>query len=192
MTVTVPKEDIGFERATGTIGAFVRGVALAGTPDSTSEILRNALHEFGVLFFTFDHFVEADEFRAFARLFGEPEGEYGLSAGDGTSAVIDSALVPMEKFRINCWHTDGTPLECPPQAAMLTPAALPDAGGDTMWASMYAAWDALSSHHQRLLDGLEVLHSTVRTKFLKQTSSAVHPVVLRDPVTNRQMLYVNS
>jgi taurine dioxygenase len=98
----------------------------------------------------------------------------------------------MDEFRINHWHTDGTALEFPPQAALLTPVELPSVGGDTMWASMYAAWESLSSHLQLLLDGLEAVHSTAKLPFLDQTRRAVHPVVIRDPVTQRRALYVNS
>jgi len=145
-----------------------------------------------VLFFEFDHVVSASEFRAFAEFFGEPEERYRLTVGEADTPYIDSDLVPMKDVRINCWHTDGTALDCPPQAAMLTPVELPEAGGDTMWASMYAAWEGLSSQYQRLLDGLEALHSTARLPFLRETSSAVHPAVIQDPVTGRKMLYVNS
>ena len=45
-------------------------------------------------------------------------------------------------------------------------ALLAQLGGGTMWASMYAAYEDLSSHYQRLLDGLEVLHSTMRTPLI--------------------------
>jgi taurine dioxygenase len=205
MTTTDSPHDVRFDRVTGTIGALVRGVELGTTEPPAaaealaSEPLRRALHEFGVLFFEFDHVVSVPEFRAFAGLFGEPEETYRFSTSqsDGSTSqadapYIDSELVPMKEFRVNCWHTDGTALEFPPQAALLTPVELPEAGGDTMWASMYAAWDDLSSHYQRLLDGLEVRHSTARLPFLRPTSSAVHPAVISDPVTGRKMLYVNS
>ena len=146
-----------------------------------------------MLFFEFDHLVNALEFLAFATLFGEPEESYRLTVAAGEAPYIDSDLVPMKDVRVNCWHTDGTALEVPPQAALLTPVELPEVGGDTMWASMYAAWEGLLSHYQRLLDGLEVRHGTTRTGlFLSQSASAVHPAVIRDPVTGRKMLYVNS
>jgi taurine dioxygenase len=71
-----------------------------------------------------------------------------------------------------------------------------------MWASMYAAYDALSSHYQRLLDGLEALHTTDSLNRLRPAtreanlfgpgSSFTHPAVIRDPVTNKRALYVNS
>ncbi len=189
------KDDVRFERVTGTIGAVVSGVALTGGDrPETAERLRRGLHEHGVLFFEFGQAVSAPDFAAFATLFGEPEQAYKFGAADGGGGAqfIDSDVTPMKDVRINHWHADGTALERPPRAAMLTPAELPEVGGDTMWASMYAAYEALSSHDQRLLDGLEVLHSTVRVPFLNQAQTAVHPAVIRDPVTGRKMLYVNA
>ena len=190
---TVVSPGLRFERVTGTIGAIVHGVELdqpvgARIPDC----LRRALRDFGVLFFEFDHFISAGEFLTFARLFGEPEEKYKLTVASGDAPYIDSALTPMKEFRVNCWHTDGTALECPPQSAMLTPVELPEAGGDTMWASMDAAWQGLSPHYQGLLEGLDVLHSTARLPFLREPTTAVHPAVIRDPVTGRRMLFVNS
>jgi taurine dioxygenase len=186
-------DQIRFERVTGTIGAVVRGVALGGAePATTADALCRAQHEFGVLFFEFDRLLSAADFLGFAQLFGEPETGYRLTVSKGEAPYIDSDLVPMKEVRVNFWHTDGTALETPPQTAMLTPVELPEAGGDTMWASMYAAWEGLSSHYQRLLDGLEVLHGTTRLPFLRESSSAVHPAVIRDPVTGRKILYVNS
>ena len=183
---------MNFERVTGTIGATVRGLVPGHIITTDQSSLRRALHEYGVLFFEFGHSVGAEEFLAVSRWFGEPEEEYQLSIGDGKATCIDSALTPMTEFRVNCWHTDGTALECPPQTGLLTPIELPDVGGDTMWANMYAAWDALSPHYQSLLEGLDVRHSTARLPFLRQSTSAIHPAVIRDPVTDRKMLFVNS
>jgi taurine dioxygenase len=97
----------------------------------------------------------------------------------------------MKEVHIDWWHTDGSPLERPPLAAVLTPIELPEAGGDTMWASMYAAWDALSPRYQQLLEGVEALNSNFRLPFL-EPKQFVHPAVLRDPITGRKCLYVNS
>ena len=195
---TVTEEDIRLERVTGHIGAMVHGVRLGEVlPAATVQKLQDAVHQFGVLFFTFDHALDATEFRVCADIFGEPEETYALRPTGATGkasdidSVMDSNLTPMEEFRTNVWHTDGSPLECPPQTAMLTAVELPEVGGDTMWASMYAAWEGLSSYYQRLLDGMEALQSTVRLPFLDKRST-VHPVVLRDPVTGQKMLYVNS
>jgi taurine dioxygenase len=191
---TAAENGIRFEKTTGTVGALVHGVKLgAATSDTLVSTLQRALHEFGVLFFQFDRLVNAEEFADFSALFGEPEEGYKLTTRKGAEGpYIDSDQVPMKEFRINHWHADGTPLERPPQAAILTPVELPEAGGDTMWASMYAAWEGLSSRYQRLLDGLEVRHGTARLPFLRESPTFVHPAVIRDPVTGRRILYVNS
>src|SRR5262245_20501637 len=193
MTTSNARADLRFERVTGNVGAVVRGVELKPTySDETTQIIGRALHEFGVLFFEFGHMLERSEFMALSTLFGEPEEGYRLSTREGRAEYIDSDLMPMKDIRVNFWHSDGTCFECPPQAAMLSPVELPEVGGDTMWASMYAAWEDLSSHHQRLLGGLEALHGTARLPFLKESPTAVHPAVIRDAVTGRQMLFVNS
>jgi len=193
MTSIAVDERIRFERVASNIGAVVHGIELTGTKEATTtESLRRGLHEHGVLFFKFENVVSAQEFAAFSQWFGEPEAAYALSLRAGQESIIDSDKVPMKEFGVNRWHSDGTALECPPQAAMLTPIELPQIGGDTMWASMYAAWEGLSSHYQRLLDGLEVLHSTARVRFLRESPTTVHPAVIRDPVTGRKMLFVNS
>jgi taurine dioxygenase len=191
MTTTAARADVRFEPVTGTVGELVRGVQLAGPhPAATVEIIRRTLHHHGVLFFEFDHTLSKEEFHGFASLFGQPEERYRLATGN--AEYMDADVVPMKDVRVNFWHSDGTLFECPPQAAMLTPVEVPEAGGDTMWASMYAAWEDLSSHYQRLLEGVEALHSAVRLPFLKDTPTAVHPAVIRDPVTSRQLLFVNS
>jgi taurine dioxygenase len=197
MTATLLKSEAHFDRVTGTIGAWVHGVRLDEPKDSpVAKELRRGLHEHGVLFFEFGRVLSADEFHHFAHLFGTPESDYKLGADREAPPYFDSELLPMKEYRVNCWHTDGTVLERPPRAAMLTPLELPELGGDTMWASMYAAWDDLSSQCQRLLEGLEVLHSTARTsavlRALGSPRSAVHPAVIRDRMTGRKMLYVNS
>ncbi len=188
-------ETLRFEQVTGAGGAVVHGVSLTGPADeATAEKLRNALHDYGLLYFDFPDTVSAEQFDTFANWVGEKEDGYGLSMKQGNSegVYIDSDQVPMKSARINYFHTDGTAMALPPQAAMLTPFELPEVGGDTMWASMYAAWEGLSSHYQRLLDGLEAKHSTARLPFLKESPTAVHPVVCRDPVTGRKFLFVNA
>lgn len=183
------------EKITGNIGARVHGITLErGEESAGATRLLERLHEHGVLFFHFDHPLGASEFDTFGRLFGDPEDRYGLSTRtvDSNEGVIDSVLVPMQNYRVNCWHTDGSCFERPPSIAMLTALEVPEAGGDTMWAGMHAAWEGLSSHVQRLLEGMEAVHSTERLPFLAQSVSTVHPVVVRHPSTGSKLLYVNS
>lgn len=194
--LTEATNDFVLERLSGAIGARVHGVSLRGPlGPETAAALVGALHEHGVLFFEFDEVVSQADFHAFGAIFGEIEDGYRISAlEDGepvAEAIMDSAKTPMKAYRVNTWHSDGTLFECPPQAAMLTCLEAPPVGGDTMWASMYAAWEALSSHTQRLLEEAEVLNSAKRLDWLKSDASAVHPAVITDPVTGRKALFVN-
>lgn len=186
--------DIRFERVTGTIGAIVHGVSLDERGPAVAQMLDRALHEHGVLFFEYPEVVSAEQMVGFSELFGELEGPYRLTMKNGGSPAgyIDAKIAPLKESRITYFHTDGTPLENPPQAAMLTPAELPEVGGGTMWASMYAAWEDLSSFNQRLLDELDVVHNTKRLPFLKETPETVHPAVIRDKVTGKKALFVNA
>lgn len=193
MTTAQLDRGITFAPATGTVGAWVHGVALDERDPAVAQELNRKLHEHGVLFFQFDEVLTSEQFVGFADLFGEIEDGYRITLKDkNESPYIDSDLAPMKEVRINVFHTDGTALEIPPQAAILTPVELPPAGGDTMFASMYAAWDALSPHYQRLLEGLEVVHNTRRLPFLRESPECVHPAVIRDAVTGRKMLFVNA
>jgi len=192
MTTATMKENLSFERATGVIGAWVHGVELGSTPAAaTAEKLIRGLHEHGVLFFDVGRVPTSPEFAQFAEIFGEVEGKFGQRIAGRTeeSPYIDNETTPMKKYSTNRWHYDGGPLEFPPQAALLTPVEVPKTGGDTMWANMYAAWDALSPRYQRMLDGLEVLNNNTRLQFL-EPKEFVHPAVPTDPITGRKFLYV--
>jgi taurine dioxygenase len=188
---------IRFDKITPTIGARVTGVAPDAEPTpELVETLRQGLHEHGVLFFEFGKQIGREQHIKFSELFGEVEPVYRLSThaeGEpGTANCIDAAYQPLKQYRTNMWHSDGTPFERPPQAAILTCIEPPELGGGTMWSNMYAAYEDLSSHYQNLLDGLEVLHSTMRTPFVREKSQATHPAVIRDPVTGKRALFVNS
>jgi len=189
---------IGYAPASGAIGVHVTGAGL-DTPaqGETAAALRQALHEHGVLFFDFGQPLTRDQFETFAALFGELEQGYRLSTGKEDVAamadpMMDSEKLPMKDFGINKWHSDGTLFENPPQAAILTCVEAPEAGGETMWASAYAAYEALSGPLQRMLDEVDVLHSSRRLEWMKSDASAVHPAVIRDEFTGRKALFVNS
>jgi taurine dioxygenase len=193
-------DGLRFERVTANIGAIVHGVDVhVPQPDGVASKLRQSLPEHGVLFFYSDTLITAEEFRTFATIFGEP---YAYPYGSGRGQFENENGSGAERSRTNCWHTDGSAQEIPPQAALLSPVHLPTAGGDTMWANTATAFDALSSRLQRTLDGLSAVHSTDRVaRFYEEGrgkavfgegESHIHPVVITHPVTRRKGLYVNS
>ena len=108
----------------------------------------------------------------------------------------------------NGWHTDHSYDQAPALGSMLYAREVPKTGGDTLFASMYAAYDALSDGLKTTLEGLRACHSS-RHVFGPEgrraaatwpaasairklaTQDAVHPVVIRHPETGRKALYVN-
>ncbi|WP_063045172.1 TauD/TfdA dioxygenase family protein [Nocardia pseudovaccinii] len=189
---------------TGTVGATITGINLRVEQSAgTKRLLDRALHEHGVLFVHFDGFIEDADHKRFAAIFGElHESYFNRGTGDPYVSVLDSERTGSPSYGTDRWHTDASVVAQPPLAASLRAITLPRTGGDTMWASMYAAYEALSSHYQRLLEGLEALHSSEalyrarpaarEANLYGEQQTAVHPVVVRDPVTNRPALYVNS
>ena len=96
-----------------------------------------------------------------------------------------------EEVSGNVWHTDQSCAPVPPLASILYNHTLPpNGGGDTLFASMYAAYDALSDRMKSYLEGLTALHDGVRV-FGEGTPRATHPVVVRHPESGRKLLYVN-
>ena len=83
------------------------------------------------------------------------------------------------------WHSDGSYFERPSHAALLQPAILPSLGGDTLWSSMYAAYDALPDSLRRDLEGLSALHSA------GPQGEFVHPVIRVNPESGQRGLYIN-
>src|SRR5207302_4121290 len=82
------------------------------------------------------------------------------AATTGTPGITVLDQVAPKGFGTDRWHCDSTFTAAPPLGAILRAVQLPPVGGDTLFASMYAAYDALSHPMQDLLDGLTAVHST--------------------------------
>jgi taurine dioxygenase len=191
----------------GALGAEISGVDLAQDLDhETVAAIRRAWLEHLVVFFREQDLPPA-RFLAFARRFGEPI-EYPFVRGlDEFPEIIP--VLKLENERVNfggIWHSDTTYLDVPPMASMLVAREVPLAGGDTLFANMYLAYETLSDGMQRLLDGLVAINSSAaadvsrtREDRLKDSAradskkeySAAHPVVRVHPETGRRALYVN-
>jgi taurine dioxygenase len=200
---------IGFAVAplTPAIGGLVAGVDLA-RPLSESVVarLKAAAAERHVLFFegqTLDPAAQRD----FASRFGKLHIHPLYPHVDGVPEVTSIETRPDDLPDNDNWHTDVAFIDTPPFGAVLTPRILPSSGGDTLWGSNVAAYEALSAPIRSLLDGLTAEHrfetgfprsrwgfGVRRDKWEKAVAAnppVVHPVV-RTIEGGRRGLFVNS
>jgi taurine dioxygenase len=189
------------------LGAEIFGIDLAERlDDATVQAVRAALLEHVVIFFR-DQELEPRQLLALAERFGEA-AEYPLVKGlPECPLVLPVIKEPHERVNFGgIWHSDTAYLERPALGTLLYALETPPVGGDTMFASMYLAYEALSEGMQRLLGSLqavnvagkaitlktrEAMHSKRGTTAEPEAISAVHPVVRTHPETGRKALYVN-
>ncbi len=191
-----------FDPLTPTIGAEVHGIDLG---EAMTEAAFDALHEgwmrHQVLFFR-DQPLDIEQLKALGRRFGElhvhPMGD--VEGHPGVYRIHADANT--KRFSGRGWHSDVSCDEKPPSASILHLHTVPDVGGDTVFANMYAAYEALSPTLAGFLDGLEACHSgraayqgyfgrSEETMRDGAYPEAVHPVIRTHPVTGRKALYVN-
>ncbi len=186
------------------VGAEVRGVDLASpiSDDTFAEVL-GAFHEHGVLFFKDSGPIEPETQVAFASRLGPLHTHPAAPTLEGHDAIF--VIHTHKDSRVsngNGWHSDVSCDEEPPLGTMLQLHQLPPAGGDTLFACMAAAYDALSGPMKNFVSELTALHSSehvYRGRYAdrgvddtdKVYPEAEHPVVRTHPVTGRQALYVN-
>ena len=177
------------------VGAEIGNIDLT-RPLTDLEIaeLRRAFTEHLVVFFRDQKISFEDHVRL-----GEYFGRIGAHVGKSTiSKTTDDPRV--RKFHYDShtpkvsgdrWHTDQPCAAVPPLGSILYNHTLPpNGGGDTVFASMYAAYDALSERMKTYLDGLTALHDGVRI-FGPGTPRTSHPVIARHPESGRKLIYVN-
>src|SRR5580700_322477 len=186
------------------IGAEISGLDLSVPLDpGVVAMLRAALATHLVIFFR-DQELTPDQQAAFARQFGEVTAAHPVIASlEGHPEVLP---IDGRVDRASWWHTAVTFLSTPPLGSILHMREAPAVGGDTMWVSLQAAYDALSEPMRRFCDGLIAWHHDPwfaadveanggyewdgkRHEKLLPTS---HPVVRTHPETGRNGLFVNS
>jgi len=191
-------------RLAGALGAEIEAVDLAArlSPDAVAEI-RRALLEHQVIFFH-DQPLTPAQFMAFARHMGRPI-EYPFVKGiEGFPEIIEVKKLEHERQNFGgIWHSDTAYLAEPPMGSMLLAREVPPYGGDTEFASQYAAYEALSEGLQRLLADLKAVNASskadatrtredlTRQKEIVAEHAAEHPVVRTHPETGRKALYIN-
>lgn len=189
------------------VGAEILGINLL-EPVSSAQIaeIRKIWLQHSVVFFR-EQPLEPSAFQAFAQRFGEII-EYPFVKGLPDFPLIVPVLkLPHETHNFGgVWHTDTTYLQEPPMATMLIARELPPVGGDTLFASNYAAFEGLSPALQSTLRTLTGINSSSKAAVTHSREDRVadsatdkgrselnseHPVVRTHPETGREALYVN-
>jgi taurine dioxygenase len=191
---------------TRAIGAEVHGLDLREPlDDATVTALRAALLEHLVLFFR-DQPIDDDQHLAFAQHFGPLSiSPVATRYQDKPSVTVLDQVNPKGEGADE-WHSDNTFIAEPPMASILRAVQLPELGGDTCFASMYAAYEALSPPMRALLDGMRAVHDITRSlqKAIRDGHSSLdlaemqqrcppveHNVVVTHPETGRKALFLN-
>jgi taurine dioxygenase len=190
-------------RMAGAIGAEIGSVKLRpDLPDAVIAELRRLWLEHLVLFFR-NQELTPHEVAAVARRFGEIVHYPFLKGLDEAPEVIQVAKLEHETVNFGgLWHTDTAYLADPPMATMLIAREVPPHGGDTLFASSYAAYDALSDGMKQMLAPLRALNTSSKAEKSRtredrdaneppRVLEAEHPVVRTHPETGRKALYIN-
>jgi taurine dioxygenase len=196
-------------RVAGALGAEISGVDLAQElPDATIASIRQALLDHQVIFFR-DQALTPERQVAFGARFGPLNVHPYVAGMAGHPEVMEVVKEPGDRINFGGgWHSDMSFLERPAIGSILYAVETPEFGGDTLFSSQAAAFDALSPGLQATLEGLNAVHSAAR-EYSAQGHSAqkrqsmaiaeadglvgeyVHPMVLVHPETGRKALYVN-
>jgi taurine dioxygenase len=193
-------QTIEVAKLTPHIGAEIGGVDLTRPLGNQQfQEVHDALMENLVIFFR-DQNLTHDQHKDFARKFGKLAIHPLHVPIDGHPEIVtihadeNSQHAPGED-----WHTDMSCMAVPPMGSMLRLTEVPPVGGDTLFASMYAAYERLSPAMQQFLSGFVAAHDGNpifgrdgrKPRQGERFPVTEHPVVRAHPVTGRKMLFVN-
>lgn len=201
--VSVPQ----FKRVGVHLGAEVSGIDLRQPLDEAAQqALRDGLSEHEVLVFR-DQDISVEDQLRFGRYFGElsvhPIARHDENIPE--LQIFDNNENNPPTFTDN-WHSDETFREIPPLGTVLRAHVIPPIGGNTLFASMTAAYDGLSDRLKTYISGLEAVHDVKlfrlgftddeegrkQEKFINENFPKVtHPVVREHPVSKKKVLFVN-
>lgn len=202
-------EALKVRKIAGALGAELSGVDLSrDLPDATIAAIRQALVDHQVIFFR-DQTLTPEQHLAFGRRFGPLNIHPYVKGMAAHPEVMEIIKEPTDKTNFGGgWHSDMSFLEAPSIGSILYAVETPDYGGDTLFASQVAAFEALSPGLQKTLEGLNAVHSAGREygatghsaqkRGSMQVAEAeglagefIHPMVKVHPETGRKALYVN-
>lgn len=192
---------IAVRTLTPACGAEISGVDLSKDlgNEQFAEI-HDALMRHCVIFFRDQH-LTIDQHKDFGRKFGalhiHPNARHGIP--EHPEILVIKADESSKRVAGEVWHSDVSCDAEPPMGSILYVHQQPD-GGDTMFANMYAAWEALSAPVQRMLEGLTAVHDSAKAHPYRRGTTDrpdmtfpcnEHPIVRTHPVTRRKALFVN-
>ena len=171
---------------------------------SQFKIVHDALVQYEVIVLR-DQDITVDQQMAFGALFGELSiHPFSPNLADKPEVIILDYSDENPPALTDIWHVDETFRETPPLATILRAKVVPEVGGDTLFASMSAAYRGLSERMKQHIHGMEALHDfkpwrplfahSDRAKLRKLEDdfpNPWHPVVRVHPVSGRRVLYVN-
>jgi len=170
------------------LGAEIIGVDIRKPLDDQSfSELHNAFLQYCVILIRGQRLTQ-DQHIAFTMRFGKvrPKPTEHLEASEREINTVNS---PVNSAQI--WHSDGSMTLIPTAASLLRGVELPQVGGDTMFANMYLAYEALSEGMKKLIDGLDgVYFGTKGGRFEERPPAHAHPLVKVHPETRRKSLYI--
>ena len=199
MTITVTP-------ANNVLGAFIGGVQVAECSDDDLAVIKQAYVDHAVVFFR-DQVLTPDQHIAFAQRWSEINVNRFFPAVGSHPTIAEVRKEPDQRSNIGgSFHTDHSYDQIPAMGSILYAREVPPAGGDTIFASQYAAYDALSDGMKATLATMRAVHSS-RHAFgvpaesygsdqryenaQAATQDAIHPVVIKHPLSGRAALYVN-
>ena len=195
------------KRLSGALGAEISDVDLRQPiSNAMAAEIRSVFLQNCVIFLR-QQPLSSQQFFDFALAMGEPI-EYPFVKGfEDFPHIIEVKKLEHEKMNFGgIWHSDTTYLETPPMGSMLLAKEIPPFGGDTLFASQYAAYEALSDTMQRMLEGLKGISKSAKADVSKtredriqsdgkasapQSLTSAHPVIRTHPETGRKALFVN-
>lgn len=198
------------------IGAEVTGVRLSSVDDGAFAEIVSALDAHSVLVFPGQSITDEEQI-AFTQRFGELE-TFPLAANNSTrnpeifratNVGEDGKLLPVQHSEAKylaltqIWHTDSSWRPIPAHATLLRAVEIPSHGGETMFASLTAAWEALPDSRKRDLRELKAIHSFEYTRSLSdglkpltdderaRVPPVVRPIVRKHPTQGGESLYIS-
>jgi alpha-ketoglutarate-dependent taurine dioxygenase len=199
MTTTT---ELAIEPITPVVGAVVKGVDLRAPVDpETVSAIRQAVLDHGVVFFRGQD-LSREQMARFTTNFGTPCMDPFAAIDQPVPPAATVVDMPTLAYKpaTAVWHIDSSLAAAPASMIALRAVELPPIGGDTCWASMYAAYDALSEPIRGLVDGLTAVHSAYKVLplmaaanygSLQEDMRNIHPVVRVHPETGRKALFAN-